>query len=87
MIKFIKSPIEYFEVEGVTYRNPLINIDAVGVIEKSKGFSDRGLKAKMWEIPTIDFHMKGYYGMFVWYFENVAQRDKEFNSLLKQFSL
>lgn len=74
---FIKSSVEKIQTTNFLYENRLINLTTVAAIGKSEV-----------KIPpdclwyTIKFtHSKSH--ISEWFFNNIEERDKEYNSLLK----
>lgn len=82
MIRFIKPPQEIVKVGNQTLLNFPVNLVRVESLIKSALHFDYS-STSSFIIPTIEFG-----GISCkWYFKSEQERDEEFDSILKRFSL
>ena len=81
MIRFVKPPQEQIKIQDRTFWNHAISINHVVALAKS--YVSLEQFSEVYDIPTIEFRGAN----LTWYFSSKEERDEEFNSLLKRFSL
>jgi len=82
MIRFVKPPQEIIKVGDKPFLNFPVNIVRVEYLMKSALHADYN-PTSSFILPTIEFG-----GISCkWYFKSEQERDEEFDSILKRFSL